>query len=114
MPTFPPRKTLGPVAIIGLSDLPATRLIQPGSLYESKYRLRLPGSADPEAVGKRLTAAFPDAGWDVTNRSNGAPGTRRFIERMGQFLSLVGLAALVIHADSGPVLQAVLARVDQG
>jgi putative ABC transport system permease protein len=88
--------TLGPVAIIGLADLPATRLIQPGSLYESKYRLRLPGSANPEAVGKRLTAAFPDAGWDIPDRSNGAPGTRRFIERMGQFLSLVGLAALVI------------------
>src|SRR3546814_7314139 len=42
--------TLGPVAIIGLSDLPATRLIQPGSLYESKYRLRLRGSANPAAV----------------------------------------------------------------
>ncbi|WP_411341120.1 FtsX-like permease family protein [Sphingopyxis sp. J-6] len=88
--------TLGPVAIIGLADLPATQLIQPGSLYESKYRVRLPGDANPEAVGKRLTAEFPDAGWDVTDRSNGAPGTRRFIERMGQFLSLVGLAALVI------------------
>ncbi len=88
--------TLGPVAIIGLSDLPATSLIQPGSLYESKYRIRLPGGADPGAVGKRLTAAFPDAGWDIADRSNGAPGTRRFIERMGQFLSLVGLAALVI------------------
>lgn len=88
--------TLGPVAIIGLRDLAATQLIQPGSLYESKYRLRLPGNANPEAVGKALTAAFPDAGWDITDRSNGAPGTRRFIERMGQFLSLVGLAALVI------------------
>ncbi|ABF52419.1 ABC transporter permease [Sphingopyxis alaskensis] len=88
--------TLGPVAIIGLDDLPATRLIQPGSLYESKYRLRLPASADPEAVGEALTEQFPDAGWDITDRSNGAPGTRRFIERMGQFLSLVGLAALVI------------------
>jgi putative ABC transport system permease protein len=88
--------TLGPVAIIGLSDLRATRLIQPGSLYESKYRVRLPDSANPEAVGKALTAEFPDAGWDITDRSNGAPGTRRFIERMGQFLSLVGLAALVI------------------
>lgn len=88
--------TLGPVAIIGLGDLPATELIQPGSLYESKYRLRLPASADPAAVGKRLSAEFPDAGWDVNDRSNGAPGTRRFIERMGQFLALVGLAALVI------------------
>jgi putative ABC transport system permease protein len=88
--------TLGPVAIIGIDDLPATQLIQPGSLYESKYRIRLPADADPAAVGKSLTAAFPDAGWDVTDRSNGAPGTRRFIERMGQFLSLVGLAALVI------------------
>ncbi|PZQ21857.1 MAG: ABC transporter permease [Sphingopyxis macrogoltabida] len=88
--------TIGPVAMIGMGDLAATRLVQPGSLYESKYRVRLPADADPEAVGKQLTADFPQAGWDVTDRSNGAPGTRRFIERMGQFLSLVGLAALVI------------------
>ncbi len=88
--------TLGPVAIIGLGDLPATQLIQPGSLYESKYRVRLPDGADPKAVGKALTEEFPDAGWEIADRSNGAPGTRRFIERMGQFLSLVGLAALVI------------------
>jgi putative ABC transport system permease protein len=88
--------TLGPVAIIGLGDLSATQLIQPGSLYESKYRVRLPDDANPAAVGKALTARFPDAGWDITDSSNGAPGTRRFIERMGQFLSLVGLAALVI------------------
>ncbi|KTE26697.1 ABC transporter permease [Sphingopyxis sp. H071] len=88
--------TLGPVAIIGLGDLPATQLIQPGSLYESKYRVRLPASANPDAVGKALSERFPDAGWDITDSSNGAPGTRRFIERMGQFLSLVGLAALVI------------------
>jgi putative ABC transport system permease protein len=88
--------TLGPVAIIGLGDLPATQLIQPGSLYESKYRVRLPASANLAAVGKALTERFPDAGWDITDSSNGAPGTRRFIERMGQFLSLVGLAALVI------------------
>jgi len=88
--------TLGPVAIIGIGDLPATQLIQPGSLFESKYRVRLPASANAQAVGEALTAQFPGAGWDITDSSNGAPGTRRFIERMGQFLSLVGLAALVI------------------
>src|SRR3546814_12691497 len=79
-----------------MGDLPATELIQPGRLYESKYRIRLPASADPAAVGKRLSAEFPDAGWDVNHRSNGAPGTRRFIERMGQFLALVRPAALAI------------------
>ncbi|WRH74919.1 MAG: FtsX-like permease family protein [Sphingobium sp.] len=88
--------TVGPVAIIGLPSLPSTGLIQPGSMFESKYRIRLPVDADPTEVAKRLEAAFPTAGWEITDRSNGAPGTRRFIERMGQFLTLVGLAALVI------------------
>ncbi len=88
--------TVGPVAIIPLGQLQKTGLIQPGSLYQSKYRIKLPVTADPEAVAKTLKAQFPSAGWEVTDRSNGAPGTRRFIERMGQFLTLVGLAALVI------------------
>ncbi len=88
--------TVGPVAIIGLRSLPATGLIQPGSMFESKYRIKLRADEDPAGVAKRLEAAFPSAGWEVTDRSNGAPGTRRFIERMGQFLTLVGLAALVI------------------
>jgi putative ABC transport system permease protein len=88
--------TLGPVAIIGLNQIRSTKLIQPGSMYESKYRIKLPPSADPAQVAKALQAQFPSAGWEVTDRSNGAPGTRRFIERMGQFLTLVGLASLVI------------------
>jgi putative ABC transport system permease protein len=88
--------TVGPVAIIGMRSLPTTGLIQPGSMFESKYRIKLRGNRDPAAVAKRLEAAFPSAGWEITDRSNGAPGTRRFIERMGQFLTLVGLASLVI------------------
>ncbi|HEX4874232.1 MAG TPA: ABC transporter permease, partial [Sphingorhabdus sp.] len=88
--------TLGPVALVSPESLEDTKLIQPGSMFESKYRIKLPGSADPEAVAKSLEQQFPSAGWDITDRSNGAPGTRRFIERMGQFLTLVGLASLVI------------------
>ena len=42
--------TVGPVAIIPLLQLQRTGLIQPGSLYESKYRIKLPVTADPEAV----------------------------------------------------------------
>jgi len=88
--------TLGPVAIINIASLPDTGLIQPGSMYEAKYRIKLAANEDAAAVAEALETQFPSAGWDITDRSNGAPGTRRFIERMGQFLTLVGLAALVI------------------
>jgi putative ABC transport system permease protein len=88
--------TLGPVALVDMDGIAATGLVQPGSLYSTRYRLRLPAGADPAAVAKDLTEQFPSAGWEVEDRSNGAPGTRRFIERLGQFLSLVGLTALVV------------------
>ena len=88
--------TLGPVAIINIASLPDTGLIQPGSMYEAKYRIKLRPDQDAAAVAEALEKQFPSAGWEVTDRSNGAPGTRRFIERMGQFLTLVGLASLVI------------------
>jgi putative ABC transport system permease protein len=88
--------TVGPVAIIALPSLADTKLIQPGSMFESKYRIKLRPDQNPVAIAQSLEKDFPSAGWEVTERSGSAPGTRRFIERMGQFLTLVGLAALVI------------------
>ncbi|QAY77225.1 ABC transporter permease [Sphingosinicella sp. BN140058] len=88
--------TLGSTALVDRAGLQATALVQPGSLYTSAYRLRLPAGSDPEAVGKRLADRFKDAGYQVQDRTNGAPGTRRFIERLGQFLTLVGLTALIV------------------
>lgn len=88
--------TLGPAALVDLDGMAATGLVQPGSLYNSRYRIKLPAAADPAAIGLAFQKQFPSAGWEVQDRTNGAPGTRRFIERLGQFLSLVGLAALVV------------------
>ncbi len=88
--------TLGPVAIVSMEGLRRTGLIQPGSLYESKYRIRLAPGADATAVRKTLADRYPSAGWSLKDRENAAPGTDRFFQRMGQFLSLIGLAALVI------------------
>lgn len=88
--------TLGPVALVSLESMTDTKLVQPGSLYESKYRIKVASGTDPSAVVKSIEKQFPHAGFDIEDRSNGAPGTRRFIERMGQFLTLVGLASLVI------------------
>jgi putative ABC transport system permease protein len=88
--------TLGPVILADMAGVAATQLIQPGSLFTSKYRVKLPGSGDPAAAGDTIAKAFPSAGWEISDRSNGAPGTRRFIERLGQFLALVGLTALAV------------------
>lgn len=88
--------TIGPVAIINIADLDKTGLIQPGSMFEAKYRIKLSSQTAPEIAAQKLQEQFPNAGWEVRDRSNGAPSTRRFVERMGQFLTLVGLAALVI------------------
>ena len=88
--------SLGSTALVDRAGLAATRLVQPGSLYSAAYRVRLPASADPKAVGQAFQKRFNSAGWRVQDRSNGAPGTRRFVDRLGQFLTLVGLTALVI------------------
>ncbi|MFM6853327.1 MAG: ABC transporter permease [Sphingopyxis sp.] len=88
--------TLGPVAITTVDGLRRSGLIQPGSLYVSKYRLRMPANADAAALVDRLDRQYKSAGWEVKGRDRAAPGTNRFFDRMGQFLALIGLAALVI------------------
>jgi putative ABC transport system permease protein len=88
--------TLGSTALVDRAGLAATGLVQPGSLYTSAYRLKLPPGRDPKALADRLKKSFGAGGWQVQDRSDGAPGTRRFIERLGQFLTLVGLTALVV------------------
>ncbi|RZM11379.1 MAG: FtsX-like permease family protein [Sphingomonas sp.] len=88
--------TLGPVAIIAMTTLPATQLVQPGSLYETRYRLRLPAGSDPARIAKAFEARFATAGWESKTRERASPGASRFVDRMGEFLTLVGLAALAI------------------
>ncbi|WP_341712693.1 FtsX-like permease family protein [Erythrobacter sp.] len=87
---------LGPTIIVS-EDLPQRAgLIAPGSMYQSKTRVKFSGNRDPEAVQDSLKARFPDAGFDIDTADRAAPGTDRFVDRMGEFLTLVGLAALVI------------------
>ncbi|MEQ1547185.1 MAG: FtsX-like permease family protein [Chakrabartia sp.] len=88
--------TLGPVAMVDMDGIKATALVQPGSLFTTRYRIKTPRGVNPAKTAAALSSAFPGAGWEVQDRSNGAPGTRRFIERLGQFLALVGLSSLVI------------------
>jgi len=88
---------LGPTVLVAKGVAAQAGLIQPGSLYQSKYRIAFDDAgADPEAVEEALTEAFPDAGFDFRDRDRASPGADRFVRQMSDFLTLVGLAALVI------------------
>ncbi len=86
----------GPGIVINRSDLDATGLVTTGSLYRTHYRIKTLSASAPAAVVERLRVADPNAGFQYQDRSNGAPGTRQFVERLAQFLTLVGLTALVV------------------
>ena len=87
---------LGPTVIVA-EDLPMRAgLIAPGSMYQSKTRVRFDQERDLEAVEEQLEDRFPEAGFDIDTADRAAPGTDRFVDRMSEFLTLVGLAALVI------------------
>jgi putative ABC transport system permease protein len=92
----------GPRVLMSDSGLRATGLIEPGSLVRWLNRITLGTPGHPAAnaaITKALDAAkekFPDAGWEVRTRSKVSPQFSRDLERFTQFLTLVGLTALII------------------
>jgi putative ABC transport system permease protein len=88
---------LGPTVIVG-EDVPQQAgLIAPGSMYQSKTRLAFDAAnlaQEPGDVRDALEEQFPTAGFDFRTRDRASPGADRFVGRMGEFLPLVGLAAL--------------------
>jgi putative ABC transport system permease protein len=90
----------GPRLLLSQEAVRATGLIQPGSLVRWTYRLSVPpalstdeGLAGIEAEANR---ALPEAGWNIRTRVNADPRFAKNIERFTQFLTLVGLTALLV------------------
>ncbi len=86
----------GPGVTIAMPALAQTGLVQPGSLVNYEYRVRLPRGADPPAFAREARAKFPDAGWQIRTASQASPQLQRFIDRIGLFLGLVGITALLV------------------
>jgi putative ABC transport system permease protein len=90
----------GPRLLVSQDALRATGLLQPGSLVRWHYRLQLPESAATDADVSRVVAAaaaeFPQAGWDIRTRTNASPSLEQDVERFTQYLTLVGLTALLV------------------
>lgn len=88
----------GPRLLVSAATLQATGLIRPGSLNRWSYRIQAPEADDAE-LERRIAAiakAAPDAGWEMRSRSNADPRFAKSVERFTQFLTLVGLTALIV------------------
>ena len=86
----------GPHVIIAREALAATGLIRPGTLVTYDYRLLLPPGSDAAAWIARARAQFPEAGWQLRSATDASPALQRFIDRVGFFLGLAGITALLV------------------
>ncbi len=89
---------LAPVALVDPAGLAASGLVQPGSLTTTSYRIAMPSGAHPDAAGTAFQRRFADAGWRAVGRAEAGAGTRRLVDRLGDMLQLLSLAALAIGA----------------
>ena len=90
----------GPRLLVNQAALRASGLIQPGSLVRWNYRLRLPPGGNTDAAVQAVTAQaraeLPETGWEIRSRSNASPQLERNVNRFTQFLTIVGLTALLV------------------
>ena len=87
---------LAPRTIVRSADLKAAGLLEPGTLFDTSYRMVLPAGSDLAALEAATKAKLPDSGLRWSDSRQAAPGVERFVERIGAFLVLVGLAGLAV------------------
>lgn len=87
--------TIGPRVLVSHAALTASQLVQPGSLVEHEYNIRVTGGESAEEIRGRLEADFPNAGWRIRGLDRAAAGLDRFLDNVTLFLTLVGLTALL-------------------
>ncbi len=102
--------SLGPRVIVRRADLSASGLLSEGAMFDSSYRLRLAPGASLTDLRADAVARFGDHGLQWRDRRSGPPGIGRFIDRLGSFLVLVGLAGLAVGGVG--VAAAVRAHLD--
>jgi len=88
--------SLGPRLMMPFAAIAASGLAQPGSLLTWEYRLRLPPGASDAAVVEQLKSRFPDAGWRVRGLAEAGGGIRFWLDRLTQFIGLIGLSSLLV------------------
>ena len=88
--------SLGPRVMVTPEALAITDLVTEGSQIYYHMKLRLPSRDDVIPYVEDLRERFPDAGWRVRDYTDAAPSLERMVRRLTQFLTLVGLTALLV------------------
>jgi putative ABC transport system permease protein len=89
---------LAPRLLLSDDALKATGLLQPGSVVRWTYRIRLADRSDVSLASavSEARARFPEAGWEMRTRAGAAPRLEDNVRRFAEFLTLVGLTALLV------------------
>ncbi|MCD2470195.1 ABC transporter permease [Jiella sp. MQZ9-1] len=87
---------LAPRLMISEAALKASGLIQPGSLIGYHYKLKLPPGKRASVAEDETNAKFPQSGFQIRTSRDASPALQRNIGRFSQFLTLVGLTALIV------------------
>src|SRR5215208_4449962 len=88
--------SFGPRVLIAGAALERTGLLRPGALVNYEYRIRLPEGGDAASWIERARAAFPQAGWRLRGSAEASPSLERLLDRLGFFLGLAGVTALLV------------------
>ncbi len=95
------RASFGPRILVSMATLERTGLIQPGTLIRWRYAVDLPASVPQsrdslKEIAAQLRADLPGAGFTVADRFEPSPQLTRTLERLRQFLTLIGLTSLIV------------------
>jgi putative ABC transport system permease protein len=99
------RLTFGPRIFVSMETLEKTGLVKPGSLVGWRYAIKLGdegravsagASASLDGFARAMKQDMAEAGFTVLDKRDPRPRVRRTLERLQQFLTLIGLTALLI------------------
>jgi putative ABC transport system permease protein len=95
------RSTFGPRVLVSQGTLEKTGLVQPGTLIRWRYAVSLLSGADQTLAGFKtvvedLKRDLPEAGFSIGHRFDPSPQLTRTLERLRQFLTLIGLTSLLV------------------